>query len=206
MPTGLKALQRLKAGNARFAADKPSTRDVGKSRRAELAKGQKPFAIVLACADSRVTPELIFDQGLGDLFVLRLAGNVVEPAVLGSIEYAVEHLHTPLVVVLGHESCGAVKAAVDGGKVEGNLGWLIERVHPGKAVPKDPKAALAACIKNNAIYQAQQLSAQSKVIKEFLDAKRVQLVAGVYSLSTGKVDWLEPPSTKEPGVKLPAPR
>jgi len=142
---------------------------------------------------------LIFDQGLGDLFVLRLAGNVAEPAVLGSIEYAVEHLHTPLVVVLGHESCGAVKAAVDGGKVEGNLGWLIERVHAGKDVPKDPKAALAAGIKNNAIYQAQQLSAKSKVIKEFLDAKRVQLVAGVYSLSTGKVDWLEPPSTKEVG-------
>src|SRR5262249_56051668 len=96
LPTGLEAIQRLKAGNARFAADKPSTRDVGKSRRAELAKGQKPFAIVLACADSRVTPELIFDQGLGDLFVLRLAGNVVEPAVLGSIEYAAAHLHTPL--------------------------------------------------------------------------------------------------------------
>jgi carbonic anhydrase len=198
-PVGLEALQKLKAGNARFASDKPTTRDVGKARRAELAKGQKPFAIVLACADSRVTPELIFDQGLGDLFVLRLAGNVVEPAVLGSIEFAIENLHTPLIVVLGHESCGAVMAAVDGEKINGNLGWLVERVHAGKDLPKDPKTALAAGIKNNALYQAEQLSTQSKVIKEFLQAKRVQLVAGVYSLSTGKVDWLDLPKSKEEG-------
>lgn len=200
-PVGLEALQKLKAGNARFAADKPSTRDVGKARRAELAKGQKPFAIVLACADSRVTPELIFDQGLGDLFVLRLAGNVADPAILGSIEYAIEHLHTPLIVVLGHESCGAVKAAVDGGKIDGNLGWLVERVHAGKDLPKDPEAALAAGIKNNVLYQVEQFSTQSKVIKEFVHAKRLQLAAGVYSLSSGKVDWLDLPETKEEGEK-----
>jgi carbonic anhydrase len=197
-PTTLEPLQRLQAGNARFAADKPSTRDVSKARRAELAKGQKPFAIVLTCADSRVVPELIFDQGLGDLFVLRVAGNVSEPSSLGSIEFAVENFHTPLVVVLGHESCGAVQAAVEGTKLEGNLAWLIQRVEPGKDLPKDAKQALALGIKNNAIRQAQVLSEQSKVIKEFVQSKRVQIVAGVYALDSGKVDWIELPATKAP--------
>src|SRR5439155_1280302 len=110
--TGAQALERLKAGNTRFAADKSNPKNIGKDRRAVLAKGQHPFAVVLTCADSRVAPELVFDQGLGDLFVLRVAGNIADPFVLGSIEYAVEHLHTPLIVVLGHESCGAVAAAL----------------------------------------------------------------------------------------------
>ena len=197
-PTSLAALERLKVGNARFAADKPSTRDVGKIRRAELVKGQKPFAVVLTCADSRVSPELIFDQGLGDLFVLRIAGNISEPAVLGSIEYALEHLHSPLIVVLGHESCGAVKAAVDGGKIEGNLGWLVQRIDIGKDLPKDAKAPLPIAIKNNTVRQAQLLSEQSKVIKEFVDSKRVQVAAGVYALDSGKIDWLELPDAKRP--------
>jgi carbonic anhydrase len=196
-PTAVDAIKRLKDGNARFAADKPSNRDVGKARRTELAKGQQPFAVVLACADSRVTPELIFDQGLGDIFVLRVAGNISEPAVLGSIEYAVEHLHNPLIVVLGHESCGAVKAALDGAKFEGNLGWLVERIQAGNDLPKEPKAALAAGIKHNTVRQAQLLSEQSKVVQEFVRGKRVQIAAGVYSLETGKVDWLDVPESKE---------
>jgi carbonic anhydrase len=152
-----------------------------------LAKGQAPFALVLTCADSRVAPELVFDQGLGDLFVLRVAGNISEPAVLGSIEYALEHLHTPLIVVIGHESCGAVKAAVEGGHLDGNLSWLIERVYVGKGKPKDMKEA----VKTNALRQAALLSEQSKIIKELVHNKRVQIVAGAYSLSTGKVDWFE---------------
>src|SRR5438105_3680928 len=121
-PTPTGSLQRLKDGNARFAADKPNKRDVGADKRKELAKGQHPFAIVLTCADSRVAPELLFDAGLGELFVLRVAGNIADPAVVGSIEYAVEHLHTPLIVVLGHESCGAVAAALDGAKLPGDPG------------------------------------------------------------------------------------
>ena len=98
-PMPASALQRIKDGNDRFAADKPAKRNVGKDRRAELAKGQHPYAIVLTCADSRVAPELLFDAGLGDLFVLRVAGNIADPAVVGSIEYAVEHLHVPLIDV-----------------------------------------------------------------------------------------------------------
>jgi carbonic anhydrase len=196
-PPGLEALKRLKAGNARFAADQPSKRDVSKARRAEVAKGQKPFAVVLACADSRVAPELIFDQGLGDIFVLRVAGNISEPAVLGSIEFAIQYVNTPLIVVLGHESCGAVKAAIDGSKFDGNLGWLVQRIEPGKDLPKDAKEALAKGIKNNTVRQAQLLSEQSKVIDEFVRGKRVQIVAGVYSLDSGKVEWLEVPEPKK---------
>src|SRR5262249_56782131 len=154
MPTSAQALERLKAGNARFAEDKPEAKKIYSERRKELAKGQNPFAIILACADSRVTPELVFDQGLGDVFVLRLAGNIVDPAVLGSIEFAVANLRNPLVVVLGHEDCGAVKAALEGKPAEGNLGWLVKQIDVGGNLPKDPTAALEAGIKANVLHQA----------------------------------------------------
>ncbi len=186
-----KALARLKDGNARFAADKASTRDVGKKRRDELAKGQHPFAVVLACADSRVAPELIFDQGLGEVFVVRVAGNVTDPEILGSIEYAVEHLKAPLVVVLGHEECGAVKAAMGKDLPEGNLGQLIKRVKVGEDLPKDKEAALQAAIKNNVIYHTRQLTSQSPLLKDFVANKRIQLAAGTYSLKSGEVTWLD---------------
>jgi carbonic anhydrase len=190
------ALQKLKAGNARFVEDKPAPRDVGPKKRAQLVQGQRPFAIVLTCADSRVTPELIFDQGLGDLFVLRVAGNVSDPDIVGSMEYAVEHLHCPLVVVLGHESCGAVQAAVEGEEVHGNLAALIGQVHPGTKLPEDKKAALAAGVKNNVLFQAGELTHKSPVLKELAGSGRIRIVAGVYSLKTGEVDWLELPKPK----------
>ncbi len=189
--TSAQALERLKAGNERFTADKADRKNVGKDRRQELAKGQHPFAVVLTCADSRVAPELVFDQGLGDLFVLRVAGNVADPAVLGSIEYAVEHLHTPLIVVMGHESCGAVKAALDGGRLEGNLATLIRMIDVGTGLPKEPKAAFDGGVKNNATRQARLLTTRSDVIKEMAHSRRVEIVPAVYSLSTGKVEWLD---------------
>jgi carbonic anhydrase len=201
IPSAAEALERLKAGNVRFAEDKSGPKNIGKERRQELAKGQKPYAIILACADSRVTPELVFDTGLGEIFVVRVAGNVATPDIIGAMEYAVEHLHTPLIIVMGHESCGAVKAAVDGGKLEGNLGWLIKQVDVGKDLPKDPKAALDAGVKNNALAQARLLTEKSPVIKEFVHSKRVTIVPAVYSLSTGKVEWLE--LKAEEGVKPP---
>src|SRR5205085_10520354 len=136
----------LKEGNGRFAAGKLAVKDVGAQRRATLAKGQHPFAVVLACADSRVPPELVFDQGLGELFVLRVAGNLADPFVLGSIEYAVEHLHTPLIVVLGHENCGAVAAALTKAAFPGNLGTLVKEVHVGKNLPMERAAALPAAV------------------------------------------------------------
>jgi carbonic anhydrase len=189
--TAAKALERLKAGNARFVADKAEPKNIGKERRAELAKGQHPFAVVLTCGDSRVTPEMVFDTGLGELFVLRVAGNVVDPAMLGSLEFAVETMRVPLIIVMGHESCGAVQAAIDGGQFKGNLETLVKMVDPGKDLPKDAKAALEMGIKNNAQHQARLLIEKSKVLKEMAESKRVEIVSAVYSLSTGKVEWLE---------------
>src|SRR5262245_24451061 len=138
------ALAKLKEGNGRFVGGKAMTKGIDVKERAELVKGQQPFAIVLTCADSRVAPELVFDQGLGQLFVLRVAGNVCDPNILGSIEYGVEHLKSPLIVVMGHEKCGAVAAAIGGGELHGNLGKLIKEVHVGKDLPKDKAAAMTA--------------------------------------------------------------
>jgi carbonic anhydrase len=185
------ALERLKKGNEKFVAGPSETPNVGAERRRELAKGQNPFAIVLTCADSRVTPEYIFNQGLGDIFVLRVAGNVADPFELGSMEYAVEHLQVPLIVVLGHSKCGAVDAALGENKPRGNLGKLIEQIQTGKDLPSEKGAALQAAIQNNARNQATSLTERSDVLKEFVEHKRLRIVSGVYDLATGKVEWLE---------------
>jgi carbonic anhydrase len=188
------ALRRLKDGNDRFAADRLLATDLGTKKRQELAKGQHPFAVVLACADSRVAPEYVFNQGLGDLFVLRVAGNISDPFMIGSMEFAVEQLHVPLIVVLGHEECGAVKAALPKDlalKQAGNLGKLIDEVYVGKPLPADKNAALAAAIKNNVAQQTAILAKRSEVIKSHLEQKKLRIVSGVYSLATGKVEWLD---------------
>jgi carbonic anhydrase len=181
------AWQRLKAGNNRFAEGMLERQDLGASRRQELAKGQNPFAVVLTCADSRLAPEFIFNQGLGDLFVVRVAGNIADPFVLGSIEYAVEHRHVPLVVVLGHEKCGAVEAARGGDKPPGNLGKLIGEIDVGKDLPTEKETALAAAIKNNLCHHTRLLTERSDVIGRHVAKKEVRIVSGVYQLGTGKV-------------------
>jgi carbonic anhydrase len=191
------AWQRLKEGNARFAADHRAAKDLGTKRRAELAQGQRPFAVILSCADSRVVPELLFDQGLGDLFVVRVAGNIAGPSELGSIAFAVGSLHVPLVVVLGHDKCGAVQAAVEGKAFPGRLGWLVKQVYTGNKLPAEKGAALGAAIRANALHQADVLR-QCPELKDFVASKRTQIVVGEYSLATGKVTWLEPPSAKHP--------
>lgn len=185
------ALAKLKEGNGRFVGGKAITKAPDVKQRAELAKGQQPFAVILTCADSRVAPELVFDQGLGQLFVLRVAGNVTDPAILGSIEYAVEHLKSPLIVVMGHEKCGAVAAALGGEELHGNLGKLIKEVHVGKDLPKDKAAALTTGIKANVLFQTERLTKDSTVLKDFAATKRVRIVPAVYSLSTGEVTWLD---------------
>jgi carbonic anhydrase len=191
------AMKRLKDGHARFLADKPAPRDLSMKRRVELAMEQRPFAVVLTCADSRVSPELIFDQGLGDLFVLRVAGNVSDSGMVGSIEYAVEHLHCPLIVVLGHENCGAVKAAMHIDDVHGSLAALIEQVRLGKDLPKEPTAALQQAVKNNAVHHASELAYRSLVINHAVAARHIRIVPGVYSLASGDVTWLELPKSNE---------
>lgn len=193
------ALERLKAGNARFVADKAEKRFSDAKMRAELAKGQHPFAIILACADSRVPPEFLFDQGLGDLFVVRVAGNVTGEEVVGSIEYAVAHLHAPLVVVLGHEKCGAVKAALDQEEPEGNLGVLLREVRVGSDLPKDKDKAFTQAIKYNARFHAGDLSRRSALLKDFATSGRIQVRAAVYSLTTGEVEWLKGAPAKASG-------
>jgi carbonic anhydrase len=187
--TPSEALELLKAGNRRHVQEHLARRDDPSTRRATLAKGQKPFAVILGCADSRTAPEIIFDQQLGDIFDCRVAGNVTDPVVLGSIEYAVEHLHAPLIVVLGHTKCGAVAAALAGGEAEGNIGELIHHVHPGSHLPSDPAAKSDAGVANNAKYQMQTLTSQSPVIRKAVREGKVAVAAGVFSLETGEVTW-----------------
>src|SRR5207247_2291014 len=133
-PSADQAMKMLQDGNARFVSGKLEHPNESPERRTEVAKGQHQFAVILACADSRVGPEVIFDAGLGDLFVTRVAGNVVDDAMLGSIEYAVEHLGAPLIVVCGHQRCGAVQATVEtvasGAPAPGHLGALIDPIKP----------------------------------------------------------------------------
>ncbi len=190
-PTPEQAWQRLRVGNERFAAEQAENKELGAARRQELTAGQHPFAIVLACADSRVPPEIVFNQGLGDIFVVRLAGNISEPFVLGSIDYAVEHLHVPLIVVLGHEKCGAVAAALAADKPGGNLGKLIGEIHVGKHLPADKDKALACAVENNVRHQAKSLVERSEIVREHMKQHKLRVVAGVYDLATGKVRWLK---------------
>ena len=191
------SLQRLMAGNARYAAGKAIHPNADLARRATLATGQQPFATVLACADSRVAPELIFDEGLGDIFDVRVAGNVVDDAAMGSIEYAVVHLSCPLVMVLGHESCGAVTAtlnAIDGkGSAEDRetkIGALAALIMPAaRSVPAGPKRLDAAEIAN-ARGQAVRLRNESPALKSHLAAGKLKIVAARYDLHDGKVTLL----------------
>lgn len=194
--SGDEALKKLVDGNARFMKDdKTYSSNWGAARRAELTKGQKPFAIVLGCADSRVPPEHVFDQELGDLFVVRVAGNVADTDEIASIEYAVAHLGTPLIIVLGHQSCGAVKATIDGAKDTEHIINLVKKIDPAvkkaQASVKDKAGLLDAAIIENAKGTATTLTQKSSVIKGKVDKGEVKLTAGVYNLATGKVDLID---------------
>jgi len=190
-PSADGALKLLKEGNDRFAQGKLAGKDSGMKKRELLAKGQTPFAIVLACADSRVAPELIFDQGLGDLFVLRVAGNIADSFILGSMEFAVDNLKTPLIVVIGHENCGAVAGAFSKGDFTGNLGKLIKEIHVGTDLPAERAAALPLAIKNNVVFTAEQLTQRSDILKNAVAQKKVKIVRGVYRLGSGVVEWID---------------
>ena len=181
------ALAKLKEGNLRFATTEVSQSKPTAARRAETAQAQHPFAIIVACADSRSAPELVFDQNLGDLFVIRTAGNLVDDHALGSIEYAVAHAGARLIVVLGHTRCGAVTAALESDHAPGHIQSLVRDIQPAvKAVKGKPGDALAAAITEN----ARQVAAQIKA-KAALDdlAKEVRIVFAIYDLDTGKIEW-----------------
>jgi|SRR5208283_569242 len=193
--SGNEAQQKLMDGNQRFVTGDLSAKAIGGSRRQELIKGQHPFATVLACSDSRVAPEIIFDQGLGDIFVVRVAGNVVEPTTLGSIEYGVEHLHTPLIVILGHQQCGAVKAALEAtGEPEGNIGAILKKILPAvevaKKTGKGKEKILELAIKEN-IKNTYDDIMKSRIVSELVHEGKVKVIAAEYMLSTGKVELID---------------
>ena len=187
-PSAADALKKLKDGNKRFSTDKPVYERHDSETRAKLPGGQDPFAIVLSCADSRVIPELIFDAGLSELFVIRVAGNIANTCSIASIEYAVAHLNVNLVVVLGHEGCGAVDAALGGGDNGYNLNHLLAHLQPAVAKPtgKDHKAKLKNAVKKNAKLTAKDLRDRSSILSK----KSLKIVPAYYNLASGKVNFL----------------
>lgn len=184
-------LAALMSGNGRYATNKVQAKDYG-AERAKVAQGEHPYAIVVACADSRVAPEIVFDESLGRLFVVRTAGHVVDPVALGSIEYAVDRLHVSLLVVLGHENCGAVKATIGGGDASPNVRALTTRIRP--AVEKvfarglAEREVLPAAIRENVRYQMQKAVFDSDVLAEYIHHKKLEVVGGVYDMTSGKVE------------------
>src|ERR1700730_17191491 len=187
------ALARLKAGNQRFIAGKLQHPHQNPQRRTELATGQRPFAIVLGCADSRTSPEVLFDQGLGDLFVIRVAGNILDDHVLASIEYAVDHLGAQLIVVLGHQHCGAVQAAKETldskAEVPAHLNSLVASIQP--AVEATRGADLEATIKANVENVVQSLRSSEPVLKQEVEAGAITVLGAYYDLDTGAVAFTE---------------
>lgn len=192
------ALKMLQEGNARYLEGKPRHPHQDAARRALThGQGQHPFVTMLACADSRVPPEIIFDQGIGDLFVVRVAGNVAATDEIGSMEYAVDHYSTP-VVVLGHTQCGAVTAVVENAKLPPNIAALVAPIKPAavKAIEDNPGAAkealVNAAVKNNVFQAMEDVLENSPLIKAAVKAGKTRLVGAVYELDTGKVQWLGP--------------
>lgn len=184
-------LAELKAGNAHHAEHQYKHPHETVARQQELVAGQHPHAEILSCADSRVPPEIIFDQGLGDLFVVRVAGNVATDSEIGSLEYGAEHLHIPFLVVLGHQNCGAVTAAVQGGEAEGHIAMLVNLIKP--AVDKSrrlPGDRIENAVRINVQMVVQQLRSSTPVLSELVAQGKLKIVGGVYSLETGKVTWL----------------
>jgi len=197
------ALEKLKQGNARFIANVRGAEPVlSQVRRADFVHGQNPFAVVLGCSDSRVPAEIVFDQGLGDLFVIRVAGNIVAPSQIGSVEFAVERFDTPLVVVLGHTSCGGVGATLDvlqgraSARSRGLLS-IVDRIRPAiepllqTDLSRNPDALADAAIRANVRASANQLRHGSEIIERMVLDRGLAVVGAVYNLSTGEVEFFD---------------
>ena len=198
--TAQEALQKLKDGNLRFVGGKHRHTGDSLADVKNLASGQKPYAIILTCSDSRVPPELLFDTGIGELFVIRVAGNVTDPIILGSIEYAAEHLGTPLIMILGHERCGAVKATVAAnGKAEGNIGSIVTAIQPalkqtieaGKVTEKESTEFVEAVADANIALVKAAMSKQSEVLNHLVAGDKLKIVTAKYHIDHGEVAILE---------------
>jgi len=191
------ALGMLQQGNARYVSGKPEHPHQSYAERLNTAeKGQHPFATVLACSDSRVPVEILFDRGLGEIFVIRVAGNVANVDEVASMEYAVDHLGTPLLVVLGHTKCGAVTATVEGGEAHGNIAALVKTIVPAveKTKKSNPKLTghdlVEACIKQNVWQAVEDLFKTSPILTKKVKDRKLRVMGAIYHIDTGKVVWL----------------
>lgn len=207
MISAREAWERLREGNLRFVSDAPSSETLtSQTRRSELATGQEPFAIILGCSDSRVPAEIVFDQGLGDLFVIRVAGNIVAPSQIGSVEFAAARFGTRLVVVLGHSQCGAVLATLEelrlpAGNQSPHLRSIVDRVRPSvealaEELNHDSDALIQQAVRANICASANQLRHGSEVLEHLIRNDGLVVVGAEYSLETGLVDFFD----GEPGV------
>ncbi|MBW4494608.1 MAG: carbonic anhydrase [Oscillatoria princeps RMCB-10] len=189
--TGDDALHKLIEGNQRYVEQKRTYPDQTPMRLAEVAKGQHPFAILLGCADSRVPPEILFDQGLGDLFVIRVAGNILDDAILGSIEYATAVLGVSLIMVLGHERCGAVKAALEGNPVPGHIFSFVDAIKPAVDKARGKAGdALDNAVKANITMVVEQLKSSQPILADLVQMGQVKIVGARYDLATGQVELI----------------
>ena len=197
------ALDRLREGNTRFVAgEKTADASIHQAQRSRLATDQDPFAVVLGCSDSRVPVEIIFDQGLGDLFVVRVAGNVVAPPIVGSVEFAAERLGTRLVVVLGHSRCGAVQATLEeflqpSARLSQALGTIVDGIRPAveelsaEGLPKDQDTLLQQAVRANVRSSAMRLRNESEVLRRLIHEDGLLVLGAEYSLETGVVDFID---------------
>jgi carbonic anhydrase len=193
-------LGRLKVGNERFVKNASAPVSLSALTRQELTKGQNPFAMVLSCADSRVPPEYIFNAGLGELFVVRAAGEVVDKSVLATLEYGAEHLHIPLLVVMGHESCGAVKAVVDNAEVTGpNLEYMVKAIRAGVTRSGVERTNIKAAILANVEQAINDALETSAILRHAVDSGTLQVAGAYYELGSGRVSFSEPIGG-QPGV------
>lgn len=195
--TGDKALAWLREGNERWVNNQPTSPHTDSGRREEVANhGQKPFATILTCADSRLPAERLFDRGVGDLFVVRVAGNVVSPEIAGTIDYGAEHLDVPLLVVMGHTKCGAVAAAASDAKIDGNVGALITHITPAveRARQQNPGAdstqIASASIRENVWQSIFDLIRSSDEVRQRVQEGKLKIMGAVCDVSTGKVEWI----------------
>jgi carbonic anhydrase len=204
-PPSRSALGMLKAGNDRFARNLSQPVPLSVNRREELSKGQHPIAMVLSCADSRVPPEHVFNVGLGDLFVIRTAGEVIDRSILATMEYGAEHLQVPLLVVMGHESCGAVQAAADdkGGPRSVNMDYLLKAIQAAKTQTQTPRERedIRNLILANVEQVINETLSKSPVLRRTVDSGRLQVVGAYYELVSGRVAFSEPIGTgREPAA------
>jgi carbonic anhydrase len=208
MISALEALERLREGNRRFASDaRPRDTSATPARRNDLAAGQEPFAIILGCSDSRVPAELVFDQGLGDLFVIRVAGNIVAPSQVGSVEFAAARFGTRLVVVLGHSRCGAVLATLEEllqpiDHQSPNLRSIVDRVRPSVegllGAGHDPEVLVGRAVRANIRASTNHLRHGSEILERLIREDALLVVGAEYSLETGLVDFFDGPPPESP--------